>query len=381
MMTAQMRKTRQTYVRQSLLTEWVEDGNSARLKLLPGGDSTFRMDARQRGFSLARLRKMAQSLCDMDWIGEDEFNTFIDEVTTAHCANAVKDEEEVTVADFNPDHADLGNLRHMQFGGKHIILMGDPAQLPAIERDIFDSFLWRKFSIVMLKDIKRHDDETFQHMLSTIRLRKTNCEIDDILRTKVVSIDDIDAIDLGNAAIICSFRRERNHWNSIFLEKLDTELFTFDATDSHANHQSSLSKNRKSPATTVLSSQVISSQATHIHIPEVPTLKLSQIIKTTATISFGNQPPKAVFFFRTGETLHVEEDCIADDSSGSTELHLWEPLYNSIQHNKMYLFKNLVIKSYKGVAQLTSRTDTSFEERNQQVHLITGHDVLEEEET
>ena len=69
-------------------------------------------------------------------------------------------------------------------------------------------------------------------MLSTIRLGKTNSEIDDILRSKVVSIDDINAIDLSNAAIICSFRREQNHWNSIFLDKLDTEPFTFDATDS-----------------------------------------------------------------------------------------------------------------------------------------------------
>ena len=130
------------------------------------------------------------------------------------------------------DMAPTINQQHMPFGGKHIILMGDPTQLPAIERDIFDSFLWRKFSIVMLKDIRRQDDETFQNMLSTIRLGKTNSEIDHILRSKVVSIDDIDAIDLSNAAIICSFRRERNHWNSIFLDKLDTEPFTFDATDS-----------------------------------------------------------------------------------------------------------------------------------------------------
>ncbi|XP_065058005.1 uncharacterized protein LOC135685854 isoform X1 [Rhopilema esculentum] len=357
-----------TYMEECAIRNLIEEQDDAMTAL---------QDARQRGFSLARLRKMAQSLRDMDWIGEDEFNTFIDEVTTAHRADAVEDEEEVTDADFNPDHADLGNLRvndnridlpefeqtlspsqrlaydyitqflstgkqlltaivgeagtgksyllkgimehatsvlhlnarklattgaaayliggetvhhffkmnieaksrletgtieyelvsntnvliidefslleltpflvidkilrdmaptinqqHMPFGGKHIILMGDPAQLPAIERDIFDSFLWRKFSIVMLKDIKRQDDETFQHMLSTIRLGKTNSEIDHILRSKVVSIDDIDAIDLSNAAIICSFRRERNHWNSIFLDKLDTEPFTFDATDS-----------------------------------------------------------------------------------------------------------------------------------------------------
>ena len=54
---------------------------------------------------------MAQTLRDMDWIGEDEFNTSIDEVTTANRATAVKDEEEVTDAIFNPDHADPGNLR------------------------------------------------------------------------------------------------------------------------------------------------------------------------------------------------------------------------------------------------------------------------------
>eukprot|EP00795_Rhopilema_esculentum_P014987 gene14987-6142_t len=127
-----------TYMEECAIRNLIEEQDDAMTAL---------QDARQRGFSLARLRKMAQSLCDMDWIGEDEFNTFIDEVTTAHRADAVEDEEEVTVADFNPDHADL-----------------------AIERDIFDSFLWRKFSIVMLKDIKRQDDETFQHMLSTICL-------------------------------------------------------------------------------------------------------------------------------------------------------------------------------------------------------------------
>eukprot|EP00795_Rhopilema_esculentum_P010080 gene10080-18729_t len=58
-----------------------------------------------------QAKRMAQSLRDMDWISEDEFNTFIDEVTTAHRADALEDEEEDTDADFNLDHADLGNLR------------------------------------------------------------------------------------------------------------------------------------------------------------------------------------------------------------------------------------------------------------------------------
>ena len=73
------------------------------------------------------------------------------------------------------------NQQHMPFGGKHIILMGDPAQLPAIEQDIFDTHLWRKFDIVMLKDVKRQDDESFQSILSTIRMGEINDDINSIL--------------------------------------------------------------------------------------------------------------------------------------------------------------------------------------------------------
>ena len=68
---------------------------------------------------------------------------------------------------------DMAPTKHQQntpFGGKHIILMGDPAQLSVTEHDIFDTYLWRdKFSIVMLKDIKHQTDQNFQQMLSTIR--------------------------------------------------------------------------------------------------------------------------------------------------------------------------------------------------------------------
>ena len=121
----------------------------------------------------------------------------------------------------------------MPFGGKYIILMGDPAQLPAIAHDIFDTYLWRdKFSIVMLKDIKRQNDQTFQQMLSTIRLGKTNDDIDSILRSKVMTDDEVDNVDLTNGAIICSLRKERDAWNSHFLDRLDTQAHVFDAVDS-----------------------------------------------------------------------------------------------------------------------------------------------------
>ena len=37
--------------------------------------------------------------------------------------------------------ANMKNQQYMPFGGKHVILLGDPAQLPAIREDIFDTFL------------------------------------------------------------------------------------------------------------------------------------------------------------------------------------------------------------------------------------------------
>ena len=53
---------------------------------------------------------MAQQFVEMDWIGNDEFNTFIDEVGTLPTKReeAIK---EVTEDDTNNDESDLANLR------------------------------------------------------------------------------------------------------------------------------------------------------------------------------------------------------------------------------------------------------------------------------
>eukprot|EP00112_Aurelia_sp_Birch-Aquarium-sp1_P026726 Seg968.10 transcript_id=Seg968.10/GoldUCD/mRNA.D3Y31 product="hypothetical protein" protein_id=Seg968.10/GoldUCD/D3Y31 len=68
-------------------------------------------DAHQRGFSIRRLRRMAQQLVDANWIGEDEFNNFIDEVTTIQRANMHNaEEQELEDVDIEHDEADLGAL-------------------------------------------------------------------------------------------------------------------------------------------------------------------------------------------------------------------------------------------------------------------------------
>ena len=333
-------------------------------------------DAQQRGFSLQRLRRMAQQLRDMDWIGQDEFNTFIEEATTIQHDNGNDEQREVTDADIETEEADMANLLiendaidlgqyvstfsesqrkafdyitqslstgkqvltaiigeagtgksyllkgivehatrvlHMSpkklattgvaahlisgetlhhffsmdidaksrlesgtieydmvnaadlliidefslleskpfhainrllcqmaqsknnqfkpFGGKNVILMGDPAQLPAIQKDIFESSLWRRFNIAILKDVKRQNNAEFQKLLSTVRLGTITDEVDKTLQSRVLTNCDLDQLDLDDAAIICSLRRERSEWNDKFLATLQTESVTFEAED------------------------------------------------------------------------------------------------------------------------------------------------------
>ena len=65
--------------------------------------------AHQRGFSIKRLRSMAQQFVQMDWIGKDEFNTFIDEVDTLP-SNTNEKVQEVTEIDTTIDESDLADL-------------------------------------------------------------------------------------------------------------------------------------------------------------------------------------------------------------------------------------------------------------------------------
>ena len=51
-------------------------------------------------------------------------------------------------------YAKKGSSKH-PWGGRSVILLGDPAQLPAISRDIFGTELWRTFAVLLLREVKR----------------------------------------------------------------------------------------------------------------------------------------------------------------------------------------------------------------------------------
>ena len=63
-------------------------------------------DTQQGGFSLHLLCRMAHQLREMDWIGEDEFNTFIKEATAIQHNNGNDEQSKVTGADIETEEAD-----------------------------------------------------------------------------------------------------------------------------------------------------------------------------------------------------------------------------------------------------------------------------------
>jgi hypothetical protein len=129
-----------------------------------------------------------------------------------------------------------GSSRH-PWGGRHTILLGDPAQLPAVSGiDIFGTYLWHKFTILLLREIKRATDPTLSLVLTKIREGICDNDVSQLLKTRLHT-QDIDTVDLDTTVIICATREECNKINNQCLEKVIGTACEYDAddTDNHGN--------------------------------------------------------------------------------------------------------------------------------------------------
>ena len=96
------------------------------------------------------------------------------------------------------------------WGGRHVILLGDPAQLPAIgHRDIFGTQLWRTFSILILREVKRATDPILSSILLKVRMGVCDEEVIQVLKSRVRP-RNISDIELDRTVVICSTRAECN---------------------------------------------------------------------------------------------------------------------------------------------------------------------------
>ena len=122
------------------------------------------------------------------------------------------------------------------FGGKHIILLGDPAQLPAINNDIYGTFTWKKFDIILLAEVMRQRNSDFLAILQKVRLGECDEHVMKVLNERKVTEYPTKPSDLeNNAAVIVSLRKERDTINENILANLDGQETVYKAEDTDGN--------------------------------------------------------------------------------------------------------------------------------------------------
>ena len=106
-------------------------------------------------------------------------------------------------------------------GGRHVIMLGDPAQLPAVGRsDLFGTQLWRTFSVLVLGEVKRSQDPVLTSVSTKVRMGVYDNKVTDVLRG-LVHPRDIDNIELDRTVVICSTRNECDEVNDLCINRID----------------------------------------------------------------------------------------------------------------------------------------------------------------
>ena len=123
------------------------------------------------------------------------------------------------------------------WGGRHVILLGDPAQLPAVSRsDIFATQLWRTFSVMLLRETKRCQDPVLSGVLNKVRMGVCDQQVTDVL-TSVLQPANVDSLELDRTVVICSTRKECNEVNDMCINRMDGNESVYEAVDTdHHGH-------------------------------------------------------------------------------------------------------------------------------------------------
>ncbi len=122
------------------------------------------------------------------------------------------------------------NLQLKPFGGKNIVLLGDPLQLPAIHSSVYSNPMFTTFNFYILKEVQRQDNPTFQNILSKVRVGMCDDQVHKILKSRVCS-PPTSASELQDSSIIVSTIAERDAWNDKIIETMNKPLTSFHAVD------------------------------------------------------------------------------------------------------------------------------------------------------
>lgn len=128
-------------------------------------------------------------------------------------------------------------LSKFPWGGRHVIMLGDPAQLPAVSRmDIFGTKLWRTFTILVLREIKRCQDPVLSSVLGKVRMGVCDQEVNEVLKGRLQP-RNIDSLELERTVIICSTRSECEEVNDLCIKRMPANESVYEAIDTdHHGH-------------------------------------------------------------------------------------------------------------------------------------------------
>ena len=125
--------------------------------------------------------------------------------------------------------------RTKRFGGKHVVMFGDIAQLPPVGTTFFVTPLWRNhFKTLLLKDIVRQNDPHFINVLGNLRIGKVSNDILTTLQSRKANLNDIDPL---TTTVVVSRRKSRDELNEIFVKQIsshDNPIHTYHAIDTDA---------------------------------------------------------------------------------------------------------------------------------------------------
>ena len=79
----------------------------------------------------------------------------------------------------------------------------------------------------------------------------------------------------------------------------------------------------------------------------------------------------------TQETSFVKEDCILEDSTGYTSIHIWNPLITQLKNTYSYRFNNLTVKNFQGNTFLSTSPFTTYTQLQNTLSSLKGPAILE----
>ena len=118
-----------------------------------------------------------------------------------------------------------------RFGGKHIILVGDPAQLPSRNKPWFSGEHFKHFTTFTLKTLVRQKEDVFGAMLNKVRIGDMTPDVVQYFKKRLIKELDYDEVLKKNLTVIVSKRKQVDEINNIILGKLKGQLYTFYAED------------------------------------------------------------------------------------------------------------------------------------------------------